>query len=250
MPAVLVIDNLCRSYDRLAAVDHLSLQVPAGGRHAIIGPNGAGKTTLLNLISGQLRPHSGTVSLAGRDITRYGVAARARLGIGRIHQQPAVLGSLTARDNIIAAAWPRAGGLRPAVIPRYFDRDLIRPALATLARFGLADVAAAPADQLAHGQRRQLEIAMALAGQPRLLLLDEPAAGLSPGAIDLLSALLASLPAEITVVLVEHHLDLVDAYADTVTVLQNGREVFTGPPAALRSSPLVQEAYPMSTSPC
>jgi branched-chain amino acid transport system ATP-binding protein len=208
---LLAADGLVRRYGSLTAVDGFDLRVTAGERHALIGPNGAGKTTVLNLLGGATRPQVGRIWFDGRDITRLGPARRARLGIGRTHQRPAVWPSLTARENIAVAA-------RPTV--RHHRR---RHAQEWLDRLDLAAHADTRAASLSHGQCRLLELAMALAGEPRLLLLDEPTAGLHGAEVARLGGLLAALPRTISVVLVEHHLDLVYAYADSITKLHDGR---------------------------
>ncbi|MBM0231939.1 ABC transporter ATP-binding protein [Micromonospora sp. STR1_7] len=229
-------------YGSLAALAGVDLTIHDGQRHALIGPNGAGKTTLLNVIAGARKPQRGTVRLDGRDVSRLGPAARARRGINRIHQRPAVFSTLTATENVVVAALPR-------VIPRRRwwpggrRRTAQRRAVPLLEQMGLADVAAVPAGHLAHGQRRQLEIAMALAGRPRLLLLDEPAAGLSATEVGRLVELLRALPRAVAVLLVEHRLDLVYALADTVTVLRDGQTLAAGTPDEIRTSPLVRQAY-------
>jgi len=236
---LLAAEGLCRRYGSLVAVDALDLRLDEGERHAVIGPNGAGKTTLLDLLAGACRPDRGRITFAGRDITGLGASRRARLGIGRTHQRPAVWPSLTTLDNVMLAGW-------------YAHRRARRRAVAVdlLERVGLGSgglgsggLAAAPAASLSHGQRRQLEIAMALAGAPRLLLLDEPAAGLSAAELDLLRDLLAELPRTVTVLLVEHRLDLVFALADTVTVLSEGRPVDSGTPAEITASQAVRRVY-------
>jgi len=231
---VLVVENLGRRYGELAALDGVGLRVEAGARHALIGPNGAGKSTLLNLIAGGLRPTAGRIHFAGRDVTRLAPARRARLGIGRTHQHPAVWSTLSAVDNVLVA------GRRPWGRLRRGGKERARELLAAV---GLAPAAGTPAGALSHGQRRQLELAMALAGEPRLLLLDEPAAGLAPPEVELLAGLLAALPQTVAVLLVEHHLDLVYGFADRVTVLHSGKHVHTGTVPETRSSPEVAAAY-------
>ncbi|MEV0215436.1 ABC transporter ATP-binding protein [Micromonospora sp. NPDC050695] len=229
-------------YGALTALDGVDLAIHDGQRHALIGPNGAGKTTLLNVIAGATTPQRGAVRLDGRDIGRLGPAARARRGINRIHQRPAVFSTLTATENIVVAALPRVIARR-----RWWPGERRRAAQhragPLLDQMGLADVAAVPAGHLAHGQRRQLEIAMALAGRPRLLLLDEPAAGLSATEVGRLADLLRALPRAVAVLLVEHRLDLVYALSDTVTVLRDGQTLAAGTPDEIRTSPLVRQAY-------
>ncbi|MFG1677092.1 ABC transporter ATP-binding protein [Micromonospora sp. NPDC049282] len=242
MTPLLTAEALTVRYGSLTALDAVDLRVPLGQRHALIGPNGAGKTTLLDVVAGAARPAGGRIRLAGRDVTRLGPAARARRGVGRIHQRPAVWDSLTARENVLVAALPRAeraGRWHPTARRRAAGRT----ADTLLDRVGLAHLAATAAGQLAHGQRRQLEIAVALAGRPRLLLLDEPAAGLSTVEVGWLAEFLRGLPRAVAVLLVEHRLDLVYALCDTVTVLRDGRTLATGSPAEIRASVPVREAY-------
>jgi len=243
MTALLTAEAVVRRYGSLVAVDRVDLRVDDGERHALIGPNGAGKTTLLDLIGGATRVDGGRIRFAGRDITRLGPARRARIGIGRIHQRPAVWPSLTALENVVVAGWHQAGGFRGVCTRNRFRQRLREPAMALLDRVGLAGTATDTAAHLSHGERRQLEIAMALAGRPRLLLLDEPAAGLSGVEVHRLAELLAELPRDVSVLLVEHRLDLVYALADTVTVLHDGRLVASGGPTEIRNAPEVRRAY-------
>ena len=207
---MLTLDRVTRRYGSLVAVDGVSLSLATGERHAIIGPNGAGKTTLLDLVAGAVRPHAGRIRFAGRDVTRVGAVGRARLGIVRTHQQPAVWPALTALDNIVVGGW-RFGGRRAS--------------LRILDSVGLADAARVPAGELSHGQRRLLDLGIALAGDPRLLVLDEPTAGLWPAEVEHLAKLLANLPTDVAVLMVEHHLEFACAATDAITVLRDGRAV-------------------------
>ncbi|WP_422740406.1 ABC transporter ATP-binding protein [Micromonospora sp. WMMD729] len=242
MTCLLSAEKITVRYGSLAALTDVDLCVHDGQRHALIGPNGAGKTTLLDVLGATTRPQHGTVRFAGSDVSRLGPAARARRGIDRTHQRPAVFATLTVSENVEVAALPRT--IRPRRWQPGGTRNAARGrARALLDQLGLADLAAVPAGQLAHGQRRQVEIAMALAGRPRLLLLDEPAAGLSATEVGRLAELLAALPRQVAVLLVEHHLDLVYALCDTVTVLRDGRTVAAGTPDEIRTSPLVRRAY-------
>jgi branched-chain amino acid transport system ATP-binding protein len=238
---LLSLSGVCRRYGGLAAVDHLSLDLDRGERHALIGPNGAGKTTLLNLVAGVSRPDAGTIRLAGRDVTRLGPVRRARLGVGRTHQRPAVWSGLSALDNMVVAGWPAAGGVRRLCSPQRLRRRVVLPALRLLDAVGLSDAVGTRAGALSHGQRRLLEIAMALAGEPRLLLLDEPTAGLWPAEVERLVELLAGLPRTVTLLLVEHHLEFVGALADRVTVVREGRAVATGTPESVTPEPITPE---------
>jgi branched-chain amino acid transport system ATP-binding protein len=214
--------NVSRRYGDLVAVDDVSLSLASGERRALIGANGAGKSTLLDLVAGTVRPHAGRVLLDGRDVTRLGPVRRARLGVGRTHQRPAVWPGLSALDNIIVGGWVYAGGLRRLGSPARFRRHLVQVSLRVLDSVGLGGLVGVPAGELSHGQRRLLEIGVALAGKPRLLVLDEPAAGLWPAEVSHLAALLGKLPAGTTVLLAEHHLEFAHALADSVTVLREG----------------------------
>ncbi|WP_433241227.1 ABC transporter ATP-binding protein [Streptosporangium sp. CA-135522] len=239
MTALLAATGLARSYGSLRAVDRVDLDLSAGARRALIGPNGAGKSTLLNLIAGTVRPSAGRIRLAGRDITRAGPAARARLGVARTFQTPAVLDSLTALENLVVAAWRHTGAGR-----RWRESRRREPArLGLLDTLGLGAQAHLTAGSLSHGQRRLLEIAVALAAEPSVLLLDEPAAGLGDADLPRLLAALRRLPAEMAVLLVEHNQDLVTAFADTVTVLHHGQVLATGTPQEIHVHPAVAEVY-------
>jgi branched-chain amino acid transport system ATP-binding protein len=229
-------------YGGLAAVDGVTLTLEAGARHAVVGPNGAGKTTLLDLLSGLLRPSAGVIMWRGRDITRWPLAHRARAGIGRTFQTPTVVASLSTVDNLVLGAWP--GARRPRWAGGRY-RQLATQASEQASRLGLAAQAQTPAGALSHGQRRVLDLGMALAGQPRLLLLDEPAAGLSGTAdLDRLMRVLNGLPPTMSLLLVEHHLDVVAAVARTVTVLHQGRVLAAGPIADVAADAAVARAYP------
>jgi branched-chain amino acid transport system ATP-binding protein len=256
---VLTLSHLTRRYGSLTAVDDVSLQLPTGARHAVIGPNGAGKTTLLNLIAGTERADSGQIMLAGRhgsgrradgagapaqdDITRTPAARRSRAGIARSYQQPSVIAGLTVLDNVMLAAWRHhpegaAAWRRPSRRRRLRDIALHR-----LETVGLADAADQPAGGLSHGRRRMLDLAAALAGQPRLLLLDEPAAGLTDRDIGRLVGLLRDVPADVALLLVEHHIEVVTELAETVTVLAAGRVLVNGVTREALSHPDVREIY-------
>ncbi|MEV0321111.1 ABC transporter ATP-binding protein [Streptomyces sp. NPDC050658] len=231
-PPVLVLDGLTRRYGSLTALGGVGLRLPAGARHAVIGPNGAGKTTLLNLIAGTERPDHGTIVLGGRDLTRTATARRARYGIARSFQQPSAIGELTVLDNIVLAAWRHH--------PR---RERVPVAREQLAAVGLGDVAHHPAADLSHGRRRLLDLAAALVCRPRLLLLDEPAAGLTDQDIGRLLDVLGQLSGEVAMLLVEHHTGVVARLADTVTVLKDGKALLTAPTDVALGHPDVREAY-------
>jgi ABC-type branched-subunit amino acid transport system ATPase component len=239
---LLKVAGAIRRYGRLLAVDRVDLALSEGARHAVIGPNGAGKTTLLHLIAGTVKPNAGQVWIFGREVTRLTPARRARLGIARTFQTPAVCQSLTVLDNVVLGAWVHAGGGRSNWWPARYQR-LTGRSMAMLDSLGLAELADRPAGSLAHGQRRLLEIGAALAARPRLLLLDEPAAGLTDADLPRLLDCLRQLPAHVAVLLVEHHLDVVSTVADTVTVLHRGRVVTTGSPREVATDPAVTSLY-------
>ena len=223
------------------AVGGLDLGFESGRRHAVIGPNGAGKTTLLNLISGELPPTSGRIRYDGRDVTRTTRAKRSRLGIARTFQQPTVWSTLSVADNIALAAWPHSD-LRGKWRRRRY-RSLSESCRHYLETAGITALADRPAGALAHGERRMLDIGMALAADPRVLLLDEPAAGLTDQGVERLLTAMRALPEEVTVVVVEHDFAFVSAIADTVTVLQDGRLLATGTPAQIAADAAVRQAY-------
>jgi branched-chain amino acid transport system ATP-binding protein len=229
--------GLRRSFGALRAVDGVDLTVAPGARHALIGPNGAGKSTVFKLVTGTMRAHGGTVELAGRDVTRLSEVARCRLGMSQTMQHASLFGSMTAAETVALAAARHEGG-RISPLPRR------RPAVRARAEELLAAVRrGVPVPALSHGERKQLEVALALACRPSLLLLDEPAAGMSPAESARLLGLLGALPPEITVLFVEHDLDLVFSLADAVTVLHLGRVLFSGTPDEVRASAEVREAY-------
>ena len=240
MSAVLECVGVRRSFGALRAVDGVDLAVAPGARHALIGPNGAGKSTLLRLIAGGVPVDSGHIRLSGRDITRTPEARRARLGIGQTFQQSSLFPTLTAAENIALAVQRRRG--RPWLpVPH-------RPAWGSrvgelLGLVGLEARAHHGIDTLSYGECRQLEVAVALAAEPHLLLLDEPAAGMSATSTARLLDLLRGLPPEITVIFVEHDLDLAFDLATDMTVLHLGRVLMSGRPADVRVSEDVQRAY-------
>ncbi|SCL73586.1 ATP-binding cassette domain-containing protein [Micromonospora peucetia] len=240
-PALLHLDGVGRRYGGLHALHDISITLPTGARHAVIGPNGAGKSTLFGVIAGSVRPTSGRVLLDGRDVNRLGPAARARRGVGRTFQHPAVFGRLSAAANVALAINRRTPpAARSASARRGMNTDRAR---AVLHAAGLAAYADMPAAALPYGVRRRLELAVALTPQPRLLLLDEPSAGLDPGDVAQLVETIRALPPEVTVLLIDHHLDLVWDVADTVTVLQHGNHIATGTPDEIRADTAVRAVY-------
>ena len=247
---LLQVEELSLSFGGVAALADVSLSVLGGGIHAVIGPNGAGKTTLLNVLSGYYVPDQGAIRLDDASVAGRPPYAIARLGVARTFQTAQLFGDLTVLENVaVGVAGPRLGGVLPALLGtprvRRLEGELQRTARSLLRASGLLEWADRPADALPAGLRRKLEIVRALATRPRLLLLDEPAAGLSPGEIRELDRQLTDLrddggPA---IVLVEHHMDLVMAVSDRVSVLDYGRVIASGPPEAVRQHPAVIEAY-------
>jgi branched-chain amino acid transport system ATP-binding protein len=240
---VLQVEGLVKRFGGLLATDHLSLALAPGEIHAIIGPNGAGKTTLIHQLSGDLRPDEGRILFNGRDVTALPPYQRALAGFGRSYQITSVFADFTALQNVALSVQAHAG--HSFHFLRRADRDaaLTGPARAALAQVGLAERADTPVAEMAHGERRQLEIAMTLAGQPSLLLLDEPMAGMSHAESENVVALLRTLKGRYTILLVEHDMDAVFALADRITVLVYGRAIASGTPDEIRQSAEVRMAY-------
>ncbi len=241
--ALLRTDGLSKAYGAVVACDAVTLAIEAGEIHAVIGPNGAGKSTLIGLIAGEIAPNAGAILFDGKDIVALPIPERARQGIGRSFQITSVLPSFTAGDNVALAVLAKSGHCFRFWRPTATDASLRRPAMEVLAQVGLADRAAVPAAELSHGEQRQLEIAMALAGSPRLLLLDEPTAGMGREETESLIQLLSDLRRTVTIILVEHDMDAVFALADRITVMLQGRVIATGAPAEIRANDQVRQAY-------
>jgi branched-chain amino acid transport system ATP-binding protein len=240
---LLTVEGLCKSFGGVVATDHLDLTVRGGEAHAIIGPNGAGKTTLLAQLAGELRPDAGRIFLDGREITELPAHARVRIGMARSFQITNLLGSFSARDNVQVALRPRFGHSFVFLRDAAADRELNRRADALLGEVGLADRTDVPAGELAHGEKRQLELAMALASEPRLLLLDEPMAGVGHGESGRMVELLLRLKGDRAMLLVEHDMDAVFRIADRITVMVGGRAIASGDPETIRADPHVRRAY-------
>lgn len=241
--SLLKVEQLLKRYGGLAAVDGLDITVEPGEIHAVIGPNGAGKTTLINQLSGEVRPDAGRMFFDGQDITQAPAYRRSLLGLSRSYQITSVLLDFTAMQNVAMAVQAHAGHSFGFWSPAGDDRDLNGPAREALAQVGLTGHADTLAANLAHGEQRQLELAMALAGRPKLLLLDEPMAGMSHREAAAIIALLASLKGRYSVLLVEHDMDAVFALADRITVLVYGKPIACGSPDEIRGNPEVRDAY-------
>jgi branched-chain amino acid transport system ATP-binding protein len=241
--ALLAVSGLSKRFGGLIASDAISLDVHAGEIHAVIGPNGAGKTTLIAQLAGELAPNAGRIAFAGTDITTLPVHARARLGVARTFQITTVLNNFTALDNVALAVQAQAGHSFRFWRPARTDAALREPARLALAKVGLQDRADVVAAALSHGEHRQLEIAMALATRPRLLLCDEPMAGMGPEETARMVRVLLELKADHGILLVEHDMDAVFALADRISVLVYGRVIATGAPDNIRNDPEVRRAY-------
>ena len=240
---ILSIEGLSKSFGGVKASDQISLSVMQGECHALIGPNGAGKTTLIRQLSGLVAPDSGQVHYRGRDITRLPVHKRSLIGIARSFQITTVLLSMSALDNVALAVQARDGHSFRFWAPARADRSLREPAMAMLEQVGLGQRAHETAAALSHGERRQLEIAMALALQADLLLLDEPTAGMGPEEAGQIIEILRRLKQTKTMLLIEHDMDAVFALADRISVLVYGRVIATGTPEEIRADESVRRAY-------
>jgi len=240
---LLRVDNLVRRFGGILATDNLSLEVPRGELHAIIGPNGAGKTTLISQLTGQLTPNSGTIHFAGRDVTGLPAYKRSRLGLARSFQITSLLKDFTAIDNVALAAQAHDGHSFRFWGSARKEPPLRAAARAALEHVGLAARADVLVSELSHGEQRELELAVALATKPQLLLLDEPMAGLGVTESARMVALLKELRNELTIVLVEHDMEAVFALADRITVLVYGRVIACDVPDAIRRHEEVKRAY-------
>ncbi|MGI9304051.1 MAG: ABC transporter ATP-binding protein [Gammaproteobacteria bacterium] len=240
---ILSADGLCKHFGGITATEDLSLSVERGEVHAIIGPNGAGKTTLIAQLAGMLEPDRGTIWFDGADITRWRTPARARRGLARSFQVTSVLKDFTCLDNVALAIQAHAGHSFKFWCPARRDSALREPALAVLAEFGLDERANVLAGNLAHGEQRYLEIAMALATSPKMLLLDEPMAGMGAEDSARATEYLGTLKEKYTILLVEHDMDAVFALADRITVLVYGRAIASGAPEEIRANEEVRQAY-------
>jgi branched-chain amino acid transport system ATP-binding protein len=240
---ILRLRGIGRRFGGVHAVRGVDLDVSPGERRAILGPNGAGKTTLFNVVSGEFPPTAGTIELFGRDVTRHSARKRAHLGLTRTYQTSRLFLGLSVEDNLYLAVLGVQGGhLRPV---RLSGRDApMRARARELAdRVGLASQLGALVGSLSHGEQRQLEVAMARAGDPRIMMLDEPAAGLSRGERVALTELLLQLDREVTLVLIEHDMDVALTVAERVTMMHEGRVVVEGTPAEIRANKLVHDLY-------
>jgi ABC-type branched-subunit amino acid transport system ATPase component len=235
--------GLTRRFGGLTASDDVSLKLEQGARHALIGPNGAGKTTLINLLTGTLRASAGAVLLEGADVTGLSQHARVRRGLVRTFQINQLFANLTPAESLCLAVSERLGHGRRGLISAGRDAAVVAEVEELIARFGLGDVMERKTRTLAYGKQRLLEIALALACRPRVLLLDEPAAGVPDDERADILAALAALPAEVTIMLIEHDMDLVFSFARRISVLVAGRLLMEGEPREVAADPRVRQVY-------
>jgi branched-chain amino acid transport system ATP-binding protein len=241
--ALLQTERLTRRFGGVTAADAIALTIAPKEVHAIIGPNGAGKTTLIGLLSGEIIPQEGSIRFDGTEITGLPVYRRSQLGLARSFQITSLFRDFTALDNVALAVQARRGHSFRFWRDARQEEALRAPALAALDRVGLRDRAGTRVDKLSHGEQRQLEIAMALASDPQLLLLDEPMAGMGPDESARMVHLLRTLKGSVTILLIEHDMEAVFALADRLSVLVYGRIIASGAPEAIRGDPSVRQAY-------
>ena len=240
---MLKVNSLIKSFGGLLATDNLSFEVEVGTLHAVIGPNGAGKTTLIRQITGETKPDSGTIIFDGKDISDIPVHLRSALGLARSFQITNIFPDMSTWDNVALAVQAHAGHSFHFWKDARKDPVLREPALVFLKQVGWEERAGSVAGQLSHGEHRQLEIAMALATRPKMLLLDEPMAGMGPEESKAMVAILQGLKRKLTILLIEHDMDVVFTLADQITVMVYGRGIATDAPEAIRKHPEVQAAY-------
>ncbi|MDP9895044.1 branched-chain amino acid transport system ATP-binding protein [Variovorax boronicumulans] len=242
-PELLTVRDLRKAFGAVVATNGVHIGVRAGEIHALIGPNGAGKSTLIAQICGEQRPDSGQILLDGRDVTHTPAFARARLGLGRSFQITELFAEYTAADNVLLSLLLKTGRAFQAWSNPRSDARLVEQAMVRLTQVGLAERANARVGDLAHGEKRQLELAVALAREPRVLLLDEPMAGMGPEESARMTDQLKAIKGQYGMLLVEHDMDAVFTLADRITVLVYGKTIFTGTPGQVREHPEVRAAY-------
>ena len=236
-------NNIGKAFGKLVVADNVSLALPQGARHALIGPNGAGKTTLINLITGTLAPDTGTVLLNGEDVTRLEPNARVKRGLSRTFQINTLFPQLTPLESAVVAICERNGTSVHWLSGLSKHTEAIDEAHDLLSKVGLGDDAVKPTRDLAYGQQRLLEIALALASRPKVLLLDEPAAGVPKSESAALFEVIAALPEDISILFIEHDMNLVFSFASRITVLVQGAILTEGTPDEIAHDPRVREVY-------
>lgn len=240
---MLRVEGVSRNFGGLMAVNNISMSVEPGERRAIIGPNGAGKTTFFNLLSGEMPPAQGRIYLGEQDITPLPSHERARLGIGRTFQRNNLFFNLTVFENVRLAGQTRAGISHRAFVPIERFATLHEETEQFLERFDLQELAGVPARNLSYGDQRQLEVAVTLAMLPKILLLDEPTAGMSPAETAAMTNVIREMPRDITLLIIEHDMDVVFGLADRITVLHYGEVIADGTPEEVQGDPRVMEVY-------
>jgi ABC-type branched-subunit amino acid transport system ATPase component len=239
----LQITGVSKNFGALRVADDIHLSVDTGARHALIGPNGAGKTTLLNLITGAVQPTAGTICLAGVDITRMNQAERSRLGLARTFQINQLFRGLTVLDNVCLPIAERTGASRSLLRPAGWHGHITDEAMQLLRDLRLLDIALTPTHELAYGQQRLVEIAIALGQRPNVLLLDEPTAGVPASESQLLLEVIEALSDDISIVIIEHDMDVVFRFAQRITVLVGGRILMEGAPHEVANDAQVKAVY-------
>jgi branched-chain amino acid transport system ATP-binding protein len=235
--------GLCKSFGALIVADQIDFRLERGARHALIGPNGAGKTTFVELVTGGLPPSAGHILIDGADVTELPQAARVKRGLARTFQISALFRRLTTLENVTLAVAERDGVAGDLLRPSGRHNRVIEEAFALLETLGLAEDALRPVNALAYGRQRLVEIAVALGLSPKVLLLDEPAAGVPSGESGLIVAVIERLPADIAVLIIEHDMDLVFRFARRITVLVQGHILVEGPPEIIAADPQVRQVY-------
>ena len=243
MSAVLQTTRLCKSFGALTVAANIDFALEAGARHALIGPNGAGKTTFVNLLTGRLQPTSGSVMLGGEDVSALSSAQRVKRGLGRTFQINTLFGNMSVLDNVALGVAERRGGANQWWKPASADQAVRDEALELLASLGIADDAALRVLDLPYGKQRLVEIAIALGLRPKVLLLDEPAAGVPKVESERILEALGQLPAEIAILIIEHDMDLVFRFAQRITVLVQGVVLCEGTPHEIENDARVREVY-------
>jgi len=243
MEAFLCTEDLCRHFGGVTATDCVCINIEENGLRSIIGPNGAGKTTFINIVTGRIPASSGKVLYQGQDITNKPTHELVKMGICRTFQITSVFQNLSVFENVRIAKQARRGGSLKIFSLKKSLREVTEETWAILERLGLQNMAAEPAKNLAYGDQRVLEVAIAMAGNPNILFLDEPTAGMSPAETSHISELIKGLAEDISIVLVEHDMDLVMSISDSITVLHYGSIIAEGEPENIRTNPLVREAY-------
>jgi branched-chain amino acid transport system ATP-binding protein len=243
MSAALETRGLCKAFGALSVASEINFRLEFGARHALIGPNGAGKTTFVNMLTGVVAPTSGKILLSGRDVTHASQASRVKHGLGRTFQINTLFSSLSALDNVALGVAERRGEAYRGWRSAGTHREILQESLNTLAALGLADDAMVRACELPYGKQRLVEIAIALGLKPRVLLLDEPAAGVPSTESDQILRVLDELPKDISILIIEHDMELVFRFAQTITVLVRGEVLMEGTPAEIAADRRVQDVY-------